>query len=296
MVLHPFFLAVFPVLSLYASNIDQTSLSSVFTAGTAAVILASVLFFVLARMMRSPEKAGLVTSMSLLAFFSYGHIHDLANEFLVTYLTHRAVFARLNWAPKIDLYLHIPLLAFFIIAVAVFAFKIAKSKSAAGSSELARVLNRVAAALVIITLVRIVWGNIHAGDTSNPQVETAQLALRNLGYKPDIYYIILDGYARADVLQRYYQYDNSPFIDFLKGKKFRVLEKSSCNYAYTFLSLPSSLNFEYLNTLAEKMGSNSTDLRIPYEMIRDNRGVRSAQDAGLQVRPFQLDLGRNPVQ
>ena len=54
---------------------------------------------------------------------------------------------------------------------------------------------------------------------------------------PTVYYIILDGYARQDVLQEKYQIDNTPFIDFLKQKGFYVAEQATSNYKSTALSL-----------------------------------------------------------
>jgi hypothetical protein len=63
---------------------------------------------------------------------------------------------------------------------------------------------------------------------------------------PDIYYIILDGYARGDVLQELYNYDNTSFIQSLNTRGFKVASQSQVNYIQTILSLASSLNMEYL--------------------------------------------------
>jgi hypothetical protein len=291
LVLHPFLFASFPILTLYASNIDQTTLHSALMAGASVLLIAFALFVILRYTTKSSEEAGFTVSLILLAFFSYGHIHNLICEFLVRSLTQRAVLAMMNWPQKIDIYLHIPLLAIFIVGVKGLMHKIVKSKSAAGSKEWTAILNGATAALVIISLVRIGWYEIRAEDSDHPQPTISALALRNLDYKPDIYYIILDGYARADVLQKYYQYDNSQFTGFLESKGFQILEKSVSNYSYTFLSLPSSLNFDYLNYIAEKVGADSQDLRIPYEMIRDNRLVRLLKSAGYKFVHFNSTWG-----
>ena len=63
--------------------------------------------------------------------------------------------------------------------------------------------------------------------------------------KPDIYYIVLDAYARSDVLEHYYQFDNSEFIDYLTKKGFFIPTKSYSNYPKTILSVTSTLNFDY---------------------------------------------------
>ena len=65
----------------------------------------------------------------------------------------------------------------------------------------------------------------------------------------DIYFIVLDGYGRADILANIYQYNNQPFINKLKVRGFYVAEDSYANYNQTRLSIPSSLNMEYMQNI-----------------------------------------------
>jgi hypothetical protein len=44
---------------------------------------------------------------------------------------------------------------------------------------------------------------------------------------PDVYYIILDGYGRQDVLQREYGFDNSEFINALQSRAFYVARRTT---------------------------------------------------------------------
>ena len=53
---------------------------------------------------------------------------------------------------------------------------------------------------------------------------------RLLKKAPDIYYIILDGYVRDDVLKDLFAYDNSGLIEYLRGRGFFVAEQSRSNY------------------------------------------------------------------
>jgi hypothetical protein len=64
--------------------------------------------------------------------------------------------------------------------------------------------------------------------------------------RPDIYYIILDGYGREDTLQEYLHFDNSQFIDFLESRGFDVADRSQANYNHTIYSISSSLNMNYI--------------------------------------------------
>jgi hypothetical protein len=72
---------------------------------------------------------------------------------------------------------------------------------------------------------------------------------------PDIYYIILDGYGRADVLADLYKLDNQPFLEYLRGKGFYVATESHTNYIQTIFSIPSSLNFNFIDPPGEGINS-----------------------------------------
>jgi hypothetical protein len=67
--------------------------------------------------------------------------------------------------------------------------------------------------------------------------------------RPDIYYIILDGYGRQDILEAFYEFDNAGFLNDLSARGFFVAEESSSNYIQTMLSLSSSFNMDYMQTL-----------------------------------------------
>ena len=63
--------------------------------------------------------------------------------------------------------------------------------------------------------------------------ESAGLNAGNPGNLPDIYYIILDSYARQDVLKEVGGYDNSDFINYLTSKGFYVASESCSKYTHT---------------------------------------------------------------
>ncbi len=72
--------------------------------------------------------------------------------------------------------------------------------------------------------------------------------------KPDIYYIVLDGYARTDILQELFEFDNSEFVSYLQEKGFIVPSASHSNYPATPLSIASTLNMDYIQSLAPALG------------------------------------------
>ncbi|MFC1504868.1 sulfatase-like hydrolase/transferase, partial [Spirochaetota bacterium] len=109
--------------------------------------------------------------------------------------------------------------------------------------------------------------------------------------KPDIYYIILDGYGRNDILKKYYGYDNTEFIKSLQDKGFYWASKSHCNYSWSFLSICSSLNFKYLNYLTNTIDINTKNRKIPYEMIKNNNVLKFVKKHGYTYIHFNSTWG-----
>lgn len=87
--------------------------------------------------------------------------------------------------------------------------------------------------------------------------------------KPDIYYIIVDAYAREDVLGEIYDFDNRPFTDELRKRGFYIGDESRSNYHLTELSLASSLNMIHLNEL----GLERFKTRAPIRRMISNSHV-----------------------
>ncbi len=66
--------------------------------------------------------------------------------------------------------------------------------------------------------------------------------------KPDVYFIIFDGYSGSDALQRYWHYDNSALDSFFHNRGFFTAAHSTSNYNYTSFSIGSTLNMDYHKT------------------------------------------------
>ncbi|WP_254054153.1 hypothetical protein [Singulisphaera sp. GP187] len=100
---------------------------------------------------------------------------------------------------------------------------------------------------------------------------------------PDIYFIILDAYARSDVMKELFDFDNEPFLHRLEKKGFFIARESRTNYGQTPLSLASTLNCEYL----DKLIAPSTRDRDPLALlIGDNLVVKSLRPLGYQFAAF----------
>ena len=89
---------------------------------------------------------------------------------------------------------------------------------------------------------------------------------------PDIYYIVLDEYAGIQTLKNKFNFDNSEFYNYLSEKGFFISSKSYSSYPYTILSIPSSLNMQYLDFNNNQI-TESAKLISQIRYITDNNLV-----------------------
>ena len=102
---------------------------------------------------------------------------------------------------------------------------------------------------------------------------------------PDIYYIILDEYAGTESLKHNFDFDNSNFYDHLTKKGFFISSNSYSNYPYTLLSIPSSLNMQYLDFNNNMNESKKLMSQIRY--ITDNNLVmKNLSENGYYMTSF----------
>ena len=120
--------------------------------------------------------------------------------------------------------------------------------------------------------------------------ETSLLPLDSQADKPDVYYIILDTYARADRIETELGFDNSGFITELEEMGFYVADCSRSNYNNTHNSIVSSLNMSYLPELYEQGAAQGISIPDIWMLIKPNAARRNFEALGLQDRGFRHRL------
>jgi hypothetical protein len=270
---HPFLLGIYPVLYLYSKNGAQVRSENLVWSVLLSLAV-TVTFCWLSRCLFSNrQRAALWSTLALIYFFSYGHVFNLMNFYILP-----GPFSR-----------HRYLLPGYTLMFLAIWFFIVKGINCSLLFQLTRYLNRLALGLVIFCLFFIKASQALTLSTPfNPAVfqepEDSKLLQRKVSAKemPDIYYIILDGYARADVLQEIYGYDNSEFILKLNALGFYIPSLSRSNYPSTLFSLSSALNMSYLNEALSSVPVNSSDKRILKEMIDKNKVASLMKSLGYQ--------------
>jgi len=275
---HPFLFAAYPVLFLYAHNIRSATLGDALTSMALALGLALVLWAVLGLVLRHAQKAAIGASMLLVLFFSYGHVHSIIDGIVVR---------------GVDLSRPRYLLALWALLAALGFWTLLRTRRSLQS--VTSFLNVVAIALVAMSLLNIAVYEFRTGDRMARDAGPSAVSPNSPSGTelPDIYYIILDGYASASTLQEVYGFDNAPFLVQLQAMGFQVASESVSNYAQTFLSLASSLNMRYLEDLVECSGADSEDRSLPYQLIRNSEVLRFVKAKG--YRFVNLRSGWGPT-
>ena len=270
-VVHPLFVASFPVLFLYARNQTQLSWSQVWPSLRLVVGSTILLFLLFALILRNVKKAGVIISLLVLLFFSYTHVVNL-------------LLGRPINLVGVDVH-RIVLLVWCIIIAGVNAIVIRTHRSL---DDLTKVLNFSALALIVIPLVNILIHGFSSAEVEQTQVRAQLTDLAPVGSIPEsdlpnIYYLILDAYGRADVLADLYQVDNTEFLNYLSEKGFYVAEKSQANYAQTDQSVSSSLNAEYLDRLIAGTDLHVGDRKPMHDLIQGSAVVQFLKESGYTI-------------
>jgi hypothetical protein len=226
---------IYPVLALTAFNIAQIDLAATYRAFFFSLVLAGVLLIVLRLILRNWARAAFLSLLLLVLFYSYGHIYTLLkNVSLLGIVIGRHRLLGPFWA---------------VLAGLAIWMSARKSTNLVAATPW---LNILSGLLLIFPLYEMIHFELisRPGKPLSGTFSSSGTPSQSPQTYPDIYYIIPDAYMRSDNIKALYDYDNSAFLEALTQRGFYVANCSQSNYAYTELSLASSLNLNYLDQLS----------------------------------------------
>lgn len=304
---HPLLFALFPILSLYVHNVGRLPFREIIGV-TLAVLICTVLLWSLLRfLLGSWPKSAIIASVFLVLFFSYGHV----TQALTALLYQGGLLDKAGVLVLIGTRGALAWLLFLGAVLAATFYLTAKSSSNLQSPT--KALNVVSCILVLS--VGLNWVMSQAGEArrrragsvepdataaawgplelDDQEAVTANARPSPDSY-PDIYYIVLDGFARSDVLEELYGLDNSGDLADLAGRGFYIADQSRSNYCQTALSLASSLNYVYLDDLIDQIGRESDNIAPLKMAIENNRLFAHLRSQGYVVWAFSS--GHSPTE
>ena len=267
--------SIYPILMLINENIDIVIPKNAIFPLFLSVFFSFFIYLTLSFITKNQIKSSLFVVISLLFFYYYGFIYySFFNGLIINEMT----IGR-----------HRYFLPIWSSAFVVFTILLIKVKKPLG--HIIKFLNYIFSLLVIFILISIfisIYSFFTSSSSQNINDLTFEKNVPVIKNKPDIYYIILDGYASQNTLKNFYNYDNSKFYESLIDEGFYIANNSTSNYSNTLLSLSSSLNMSYLN-----MSDNYQYERQMSKRITDNKVAKLLIDKGYKYVTFESGYSVN---
>lgn len=270
--IHPFLLAIFPILAFFVRNNAEVPAVDLVMPIAVVLLLTLATWLSATCLLRNLLRAGLFTSLCLIPFYTGRQFP----QFLDTQLTKLTSL----WAFR-DV--HVPArVSILLILVVPGLAALGLLTRLRNPGPWTRRLNLFSIFLIILPLIEV--ARTSTPPRTRPQRSaTAFPVALSAQPLPDIYYIILDGYARSDVMREFFDFDNTKFLERLERKGFFVARGSNANYCQTPLSLSSSLNLEPLDDLVKGLGNNQTEL---HDLIDRNNLAATLRPLGYKFVTF----------
>ena len=254
--LHPVLFAAYPVLFLWSQNVAEADPADVVVPLLVTMGAAAILTVLLGLVFRDVRRAAVAVTPIVIGLLMYGH------------------------AARVGRSLHAPVLLqqvawLTLIAIGVI---VAVRLSAPRIQRLGTGLTRVAAILIVITLVLIVPAQLGRGGGADATVDEAAMATTTTAPRRDVYWFIFDRYGSDRSLELQYGLDND-LTPWLGERGFRVLG-SYANYVKTSLSLSTTMQMTHLADMPGVPGPDEKSHAFLYSQIRSSAVAKQFKALG----------------
>jgi hypothetical protein len=229
------------------------------------VICAFVLlsYFIIKRIVKRTGLAVAVLSPLLIIFCNYGSLYEYISE-LTRGTQHK--FLVLVLATLV-----------ILIVLIVYNWKVLSLRERA-----INIVNKafcvIAGALIMFNAFSIIAQSIGTAKIIKSSGTLDVSMPKNARTHPDIYFVILDEYAAPSQMKNYFQYDMSPFVEYLTRRGFMITEMSTDSLA-TAAILDGRLNME-----AKKRQSGTLSSGSLSGSLLESTNIVNAQDEEQMIR------------
>ena len=247
---HPVLFGIYPVLALYSLNTSLVPVTEVPLPLGLSVGLTLAFWLIVSLVLRSFARGAIAASVGILGVFAYGHLGNVYSLVAGTRKTFDTDF-----------------MLFWIWCGTFVPVMIAACWKWRRREQITQAFNFAALILTAFPVISITasWISVWQGFRVTHALGSSHSLQVN--QRPDVYYIILDGYGRSDALKRVIGFSNDTFIGGLKKRGFIIPSNSRSNYCETELSISSSLNLDYLQSLLPDLNSNWKDRSVLDRLI-----------------------------
>ena len=259
---YPWLLATIPVLHLYSSNYGLVIDHEVLVVLAASLIGTALGYLLARRLLENEHRAAFALSICILLFSIAGH----------SYL--------LFYSPRSLLVWSIGIMILAVMLIFIVKRRIAPRKL----QEATPSLNLIFAALLTFQIFTLhnefskeaTYEDVSAAlELATGSTDTSPKAFDSK-LRPDIYYIVPDGYPSDAWLLGAMGYDNSAFTQALESRGFTIVRHAQSNYGATLHSLASTLNMHYF----PENQSPSSDIEYLRSKIAVNEVAQALRSLG----------------
>jgi len=274
LILYPFMFIVYLISYLLVYNLEQVDPVHVLRPLLALLLAAGLVMLLFHKLFKDWHYAGYLVFLALMFLFAFGYVNRELQE-------------HLPWDHGL---ITMALLVFWLGILVVLGSR--KLWLWLGGAERITPLLNLSLVLALIlqgfSSIKKISGEVSITRQirQDTQLSIDFPATFDCATRPDIYYIILDGYGRTDILKKLYHVDNTSFLDFLNAKGFYVAGQSHSNYIQTIFSIPSALNFTYLES--EPVGMSGLDYFT--SLVIDNQVMHLLKQCGYRTVAFQTSF------
>lgn len=284
--IHPVLFVLFPYLAFYAQNFGKAPLQEIYAAVWKSLLYAGIVWLALYLITRQVRKSAVAASILILPFFAYGHMVALLPRSVQDSQKGMIVLGILG------------LCAMIALIAQVLRTRQPLYDANSGLNFMSVVLLLPSFWTILVDLsAQSGHTPFQEGKLTPTAAHKTIVANRHLSEAPqdvpDVYYIVLDAYGRADRLQTYYGYDNTPFLKELEKRGFFIATHSEANYDQTPLCLASALSMNYLSL---PHGEDVTIPEILRKMVDDNAVINYLRPQGYHYIDVASGLQESQVE
>jgi len=297
--IHPFLVGIFPILIIYSQNIGRVEITELFLPVIIIVGLTIGLYYFLKLILKNENKSAIIVTLILIMLFSYGHIYYLLSDVMID---------------EFDIGQNRYLIPAFGLVLGISIFFIIRARRVFDNAT--SILNVISIVFIIVAIsnVALVGAEITSCDKCSNQeffyeardfsdyFESHEFSISKNQELPDVYYLILDEYARNDALLEYHDFSNNELTEFLEKKGFHIAKNSFANYPMSVQSIPATMNMDYINFLADEIGTEVRNYKPlngkNYGLYPNNMVIKNFKEMDYKIitfNTFALHLHENPL-
>lgn len=297
--IHPFLVGIFPILIIYSQNIGRVEITELFLPVIIIVGLTIGLYYFLKLILKNENKSAIIVTLILIMLFSYGHIYYLLSDVMID---------------EFDIGQNRYLIPAFGLVLGISIFFIIRARRVFDNAT--SILNVISIVFIIVAIsnVALVGAEITSCDKCSNQeffyeardfsdyFESHEFSISENQELPDVYYLILDEYARNDALIEYHDFSNHELTEFLEKKGFHIAKNSFANYPMSVQSIPAIMNMDYINFLADEIGTEVRNYKPlngkNYGLYPNNMVIKNFKEMDYKIitfNTFALHLHENPL-